>query len=393
MLPAVLLGDLNLLRCFAGSKIPTIVASSDAREPALYSRHAGQRRLIAPFEQTERVLSDLEAIARPYTERPTLFYGSDRQLLTLSRHRARLDSLYRMPLPAADLVENLVDKSRFSALARKLELPTPPTLASHEFETAQDIVAKIAPPWLIKPNVHEAWTEFRAAERLGPKKGVRVRSAAELRGLLHKLGRHGRDFVVQGYVPGGEEQVYSFHAYVGAGGDLLGHFVGRKIRTYPREAGASTYLELVDHPALVKLGSEVVGKLGVVGPVKVDFKRDPRTGRFYLLELNARYNLWHYLGGVCGVNLPLIAHAELTGEECPVPHLHSTDVRWLSFADDLRSLLRGQRPSGELGLGTWLRSLRGRKVYDVFSWSDPVPFLVALLNYSRALGLRLTGAG
>ena len=34
-------------------------------------------------------------------------------------------------------------------------------------------------------------------------------------------------------------------AYMNANAAMLGHFVGRKIRTFPREAGVSTYLELV----------------------------------------------------------------------------------------------------------------------------------------------------
>ncbi|HEY3494334.1 MAG TPA: ATP-grasp domain-containing protein [Polyangiaceae bacterium] len=392
MVPAVLLGDLNMLRCFARSKIPTIVANSDPRQPALHSRHAGARKVIAPFDDTERVLSDLEAIARPYAARPTLFYGNDRQLLTVSRHRERLQRSYRLRLPPPELVEKLVDKSRFGALSRELGLPVPPTLSSSEFETAEDVMDGIAGPWLVKPNVHESWTELRAEEGRGPTKALRASTAVELRRLLTGVRRHTNDFVVQAFVAGSEAQVYGYHAYLDANRNTLGHFVGRKIRTYPREAGASTYVELVEEPAVTRLGAEIVQKLGIVGPVKVDFKRDARSGTFHLLELNARYNLWHYLGGVCGVNLPLIAHAELTGQDPPPARTHRTDVRWLSFADDLRSFLRSYLPSGEVGVAAWLASLRGPKIYDVFAWNDPLPFCVGLLNHTRALRHRLRGA-
>jgi predicted ATP-grasp superfamily ATP-dependent carboligase len=111
-----------------------------------------------------------------------------------------------------------------------------------------------------------------------------------------------------------------------------------------------------------------------------------------VLELNARYNLWHYLGSVCGVNLALIAHAELTGGPPPLGRDYRTGVRWLSFGDDLRSFLRSYRPSGEFGFSSWLASLRGPKIHDVFAWSDPLPFCFATLNYGRALGKRLLGA-
>jgi predicted ATP-grasp superfamily ATP-dependent carboligase len=177
-----------------------------------------------------------------------------------------------------------------------------------------------------------------------------------------------------------------------AQGAMLGHFVGRKIRTFPREAGISTYLELVREPAVVELGHHVVERLGVVGPLKIDLKRDPRSGRFYVLELNARYNLWHYLGSACGVNLALIAHADLTGQASPPARDYQTGVRWLSFGADLRSFLRSYRPSGEIGLGGWLASLQGPKVYDVFAWDDPLPLLFGTLNYCAAARRRLLGA-
>jgi D-aspartate ligase len=392
MVPAVLLGDLNMLRCFVGSGVETIVASSDPSEPTLWSRHAKKRVVIAPFGETERVLSDLEAIGREHPARPSLFYGTDQQLLTVSRHRERLEPLFRVRLPPKDLVERLVDKSRFSELADEFALPVPTTLSSHEIERVEQIIERIPGPWLIKPNVHDRWFELEALKTSGPKKALRVETAAELSQVLSDVRRHTPNFVVQAYIPGGEEQIYSFHAYMDASANVLGHFVGKKIRTFPREAGISTFVELVKEPTVVELGFQIVKKLALVGPVKIDLKRDPRTGLFYVLELNARYNLWHYLGSVCGVNLTLIAHAELTGEPRPSAHDYRTGVRWLAFGDDLRSFLRSYRPSGEFGFSSWLASLRGPKVHDVFSWSDPLPFCFATLNYGRALGRRLLGA-
>jgi predicted ATP-grasp superfamily ATP-dependent carboligase len=132
--------------------------------------------------------------------------------------------------------------------------------------------------------------------------------------------------------------------------------------------------------------------LCLVGPVKLDFKQDSRSGKLYLLEINARYTLWNYLGAVCGVNLPYTAYSSLLGKRCECSSNYRTDVRWLSFSNDLRAFLRDYYPAGELSWVQWLGSFRGRKVYDVFSWHDPVPFGTSLLQYSRALAARLTRA-
>jgi predicted ATP-grasp superfamily ATP-dependent carboligase len=173
-------------------------------------------------------------------------------------------------------------------------------------------------------------------------------------------------------------------AYAAAGGVVKAWFLGKKIRTFPRDAGISTFLELVHDPGLTELGFDIVRRTGLVGPMKLDFKRDP-DGNFHLIEINPRFNLWHRLGAVSGVNLPMVAYRDLTNAEVDVEARgYSTDIRWLALANDLRSFLRSYRPSGELGWLDWLGSLRGRMIYEVFQWDDPLPFLITQYRYANA---------
>lgn len=227
---------------------------------------------------------------------------------------------------------------------------------------------------------------------VGPVKALHAADVAELGRMIARIESFSSDFVVQEQITGGEEHVYSFHAYLDASRRSLGHYVGRKIRTYPRTAGVSTYLELVSEPELCRVGFEVLERLGLVGVVKLDFKRDPGTGRFYLLEVNPRFNLWNHLGAAAGVNLPMLAYQDLTGlPASPSPEAR-TGVRWLSLADDTRTFVRLFAPAGELTLWSWLASLRGPKVYDVFAWDDPSPFVMSLVR-GRAASRRERPAG
>ncbi len=73
-----------------------------------------------------------------------------------------------------------------------------------------------------------------------------------------------------------------------------------------------------------------------------------------------------------GVNLPMVAYRDLTEAAVPVAAGdYTTDTRWLAFGDDLRSLLRNYRPSGELdgtstgsGRCSWPSDLRGQFQWD-----------------------------
>src|SRR5262249_52595857 len=152
------------------------------------------------------------------------------------------------------------------------------------------------------------------------RKALSAENERELQRALEQICLFSPDFIVQQRIPGGEEHVYSFHAYFDAERRLLGQYVGKKIRTFPRTDGTSTYIELVEEPELSRLGREILEKRDFVGVVKLAFKRDPRSGRFSLLEVTPRYTLWNRLGAAAGVNLPLLAYRDLMGEaSTPIP--------------------------------------------------------------------------
>jgi predicted ATP-grasp superfamily ATP-dependent carboligase len=76
-----------------------------------------------------------------------------------------------------------------------------------------------------------------------------------------------------------------------------------------------------------------------------------------------------------GVNLPEIAYRYLVQGARPAAVRYTTSVRWLCLRLDYRAF-HELAARAELNLGGWLRSLLGsRKVYDLFSWTDPLPAL------------------
>jgi D-aspartate ligase len=390
--PTAVLSGLSLLRCFIGEKIPTLVISSDPDDVTFNSKYCRRKRLIAnSVSEPANAVRDLEELAESFSEKAVLYYGDDPTLLLISRNRERLEKYYLFQLPDPEMVEQLVDKTLFAGLAESRELPVPKTVTSNQAPTAEAALKVLSLPCVVKPNLRDGWYECEAVMKQGgtPLKALRANTAAELDSLYRTVGRFTNDFVVQEYVPGGDDCIYSFHAYFDRNSEPLAWYVGRKIRTYPKESGASTYLELVKEPEVADLGIEILKKLKFTGPVKIDFKKDPARNRFYLLEINARFNLWNYLGAASGVNLPLAAYKDLTGQTCEPQTEYRTGVRWLAFGDDLRTFVRHYRPAGDLTWAEWLKSYGSKKVYQIFSWRDPYPFVLSLSRYSKAFYRRL----
>ncbi|MFY7915679.1 MAG: ATP-grasp domain-containing protein, partial [Rubrivivax sp.] len=116
------------------------------------------------------------------------------------------------------------------------------------------------------------------------------------------------------------------------------------------------------------IGREVAARIGLRGVAKFDFKRAP-DGRLYLLEINARFNLWHHLGAVAGVNLPALVHADLTGRERPLAAVARPGRCWCRPRQDRLAA----REAG-LSILAWLAWVV-RCEAGPLHWDDPMPFL------------------
>ena len=108
----------------------------------------------------------------------------------------------------------------------------------------------------------------------------------------------------------------------------------------------------------------------------VEFKHDPRTGEFKIMEPTVgRANLQSETATANGVNLTWVAYAHLAGLDNLKARRRSRSAIWINEFTDLQSgIARVSR--GELSLGSWIRSYRRPRYYAWFSWKDPLPAVV-----------------
>lgn len=311
-----------------------------------------------PDALVERLL----AAAARHPEPPALYYGQDPDLLFVSRNRERLAGGFRFVVPDADLVEALVEKTRFHALAERLGLPVP---RMRILRSGEPLPADLdlAFPLVLKPA--ETYTGWR---RIAPTKAVSAATRRELERQWALVVDAGIDVLAQEFVVGPETRIESYHAYVDARQEVAADFTGRKIRTMPLRYGDSTAVEITDDDDVRATGRAILRALGLTGVVKLDFKRDP-AGALWLLEANPRFNLWHHPGAVAGVNLPALVHADLYGVPRRVAPVRA-GVRWCDPLSDPAAA----RASGMSAAAWSAWALRcDAKAHTTID--DPVPFL------------------
>jgi D-aspartate ligase len=119
-----------------------------------------------------------------------------------------------MMLADRDLIDQLVDKRRFQALAARHDLPVPPT--QHLRPAAGDPPPALDVPYpvVVKPLTRiPAW-----AALAGSGEALRVSARDDLAALWPRLTKLRTEFLAQQLVRGPESRIESFHVYVDVSG-------------------------------------------------------------------------------------------------------------------------------------------------------------------------------
>jgi D-aspartate ligase len=364
------MGDADLVRALGMAGIRSACVTR-AGWPAHRSRFTRTRVEWADnWGDPEGLLRNLLAFAADMPEPPPLFFQHDGDLLFVSQNRDALRPHFRFTIAAAELVEMCMDKTLFIVLAERLGLPIPRSVMVWPAVQPRPPQLDLEPPLLIKPLTRrdDWWTPIA-----GHAKAIEVASYEALGHLWPRLAQAGVDLVVQELVPGGEDRIESYHGYVDAGGDVAAEFTGRKLRTFPRNYGATTACEITDADDVRELGRDCMRRLGLTGVAKLDFKRDP-AGGLHLLEANPRFTLWHLPGAAAGVNIPAVVYADLREQPRPRIGPIRPGVRYSVPWHDLRAAREGGT-----SLARWAAWQARCETRHNVALDDPMPFVSGMV--------------
>jgi predicted ATP-grasp superfamily ATP-dependent carboligase len=339
------------------------VLALDHRQSALGLRSRCALPLFCPDPNAdeERFAAFLEELAELLPAPAPIFPTHDDGLAAVARAAASLGGGLLYPFPEWGRLEPLQRKRFQLERAAAIGMAIPATRYPLSAAEARAAAEELAFPLLVKPSEPIG---FRLAFR---RQAFRCETLAELDEAYAKT----EPFVpmLQEVVPGPDSALYTVGSYLDRSGEALGVFCGRKLRQTPPGVGTCRVGESLWLPDLVAASLELLRACEFVGLSQVELKRDERDGSYKLMEINPRLWQWHTLADACGVNLPLIAYRDLTGDPPGPRTSEGRHKRWAI------ALLAGER----------MVLARPPCVEAVFSLRDPKPGLVHLARWGLKL--------
>jgi predicted ATP-grasp superfamily ATP-dependent carboligase len=356
---------LGAIRSLGRTGVPVIAL--DHRPWALGFRSRYSLPVLAPdpLEDEEGFVASLlelgEALGRPAPIFPT----HDEHLNSLARHRDELAGRFLFPFPGWDVLEPLQSKRYQLETAQRIGVAIPRTVHPRSLDEALAAAGEIGFPVLVKPSDNVVF------KRLYRRQAFYCTQPSELEETFRLVADY--EPMLQEFVAGGDDCLWTLGAYVTPDGDALACFSGRKLRQTREHMGSARVGEAVWDDEVVESGLAMLRALGFHGIAQVEWKRDPRNGVLKLIEVNPRLWQWHGLTGACGVDVALTAYRHLVGESVSPARTDGCRKRWSI------SLMAKQ--------GTAIQ--RPPYVEAVLAVDDPKPSIVHTGRFVlHALGLR-----
>jgi len=346
------LNGLGVVRSLSLGRMPIYLLDNRAACAARWSRFCQYVRV--PAREGRALVDALVDLGRRLACRPVLILTGDQSVNTVSEYREMLEPLYRISLPSAEIVRALADKTEFQKLAEREGFIVP---RAANLGTTGDLARldALTPPLIVKP-ADKTLVLNRRVER-----AVRAATLAEARQAAADMLACAPGVIVQEWVEGPDTEIYFTLFACDRDARAVGMFVGRKLLCAPPAIGSTAMCVAAPEVAaeLIAPTLHFITRVGYRGLGSLEFKRDARSGRFFIIEPTVGRTDWQEeLGTLCGVNLPLRAYLTELGEPLePAPEAFPS-VAWRQSAGYRARLAPGMRA-----------------VDGFFRWSDPLPGL------------------
>jgi predicted ATP-grasp superfamily ATP-dependent carboligase len=384
-------GTLAAARCLARQGVKVIVAADHLLAPTLWSRSVSRRLPCPAVNRGPTAL--LEWLFDFGRREPgaVLYPTSDDLAWMISRHRDELGKVFRLYSPPISTLTAILDKVQLHDACVRAGVDAPRNWLPRT-EAELDALGTEADAFIVKPrtqtffamhakggfatNLEElrrVWREYLALD-------YAAEFSAEVSGLDVPI--------VQEYLPGSADGIYSISGFVNEQGELLVARGSRKVLQQPSRVGVGLcFEEFVPPPDLPPKLARLCKELGYYGVFEAEVIR--HGDRWPLIDFNPRYFGQMGFDIARGAPLPWMAHLCAAGDQegarraaSPEPEAGAPD----SYRDvtGLGAKLVTERLAGTLTDETtqkwrdWLRQHEGRSVDASFAPGDPMPGVAAI---------------
>ncbi len=356
---------LAIVRSLGRRGIPVWVLNQDSHMLARLSRYTRRSLPWPPGDRNSQAEYLLSLAEKYQLGGAMLLPTNDEGVILIAENHSLLSRQFSLTTPPWEALRYACNKRLMYEMAQNIGIHQPRTFFPRNSDELHSIECQF--PVIIKPamrlelnrlTISKAWQVDDREMLL-----ARYEEACTL--LSPDL------LMIQEFLPGGGESQFSYAALCDDGHPVAS-VTARRLRQFPMNFGRfSTFVETVEEPGVTAPAVRLLNALRYTGLVEVEFKLDPRDGRYKLLDVNTRVWGWHGLCGRAGVDFPYLLWLQIRGQAVPDTHA-KIGVRWARIGADVYTAFL-ELLGGRLSLRSYVQSVRGPTEWAIFAADDPSP--------------------
>jgi len=378
---------LATIRGLAEGSIPTFLVTFKDKDLAEFSRFSKVVRFKNDLTNEVNFIEELITFSTSFDEKPVIYPSSDSQALLLAKYENRLRDHLLFSSNSCKKLESIIHKDNLYLLAQN-KVPLIPSINSPTLAKLEQWSNKFTGPYFLKP-FYEGIAGATFLE-----KNIQLENQTELLDFAKEKGLS--SIVIQQLLTGGDDFIFDCYGYCDRDGNIVVQATHRRIRQLSPDYGTTCFGEIPANLAhngdqtIMKLSKTLLSGMNYHGIFAIEWLQDKKTGDFFLIDFNARsFSSISHLTD-CGLNLPLLAFQELSGNDYE-PLLQRSKLKhkyWMNFTRDFGSFLLKNK-AGKLGLLTWFCSILKCRCFAIWKLSDPLPALYQFTLLAKLIWKRI----
>jgi predicted ATP-grasp superfamily ATP-dependent carboligase/protein-tyrosine-phosphatase len=383
---------LAVVRSLGRKGVPIALGvQADELAVASYSRYATQ---VIQMPSTQVEVEAWLVQLQEFLEREPIALVipcSDSTIIPLVRNRARFEPLSRLAVPDAVGFEYTSLKDKTLEMARELGVPAPDTILVTDKHALSRISSeRLRFPLIIKPVSSKVWKDGRRFD-------LRVSTVSDFSAMQRVADDilEIEPVLIQEHFDGiGVGQEFLAHE-----GSILSAFQHERVHE-PLGGGGSSYRKSVPlDEEMLECSRRMLARLRWEGVAMIEYRKNPATGEFTLMEINGRFWGSLPLAVATGVDFPYQLYRLMVHGELPKSAPYRIGLFGRNLQKDLgwfkERLSANPSRMGSLRLLVQQmivglkHTLLGKERWDVITLDDPVPGIVEVLSAVRSLRGRI----
>jgi len=365
------LSTLAVVRSLGRKGIPVVLVTPSHCDWVIRSRFVNKAEICPYVHESETdLLRFMQQLAAHMPGPKVLLPTVDECAWFVGRYYSSLANDFLIPAPDAAAMEKVNNKRFQYEAAASLGIPIPETYFPQTLDEVAELAKKINHyPYVIKPNVSFEWKMQNAAMGARGKKGLRVDSAEELQATAQKIFVPGNDFMIQEVIGGRDQRLVTFLGFLDEEHQPNSWFIRKKMRQSPIDFGYCTMTESCHNDQVFLQSVRLLQSIKYSGIAGVEWKLDPETDTYKLIEINGRPVNTTGCAMASGVDLPAIAYFHKISKPMTPVTTWKDGQRWAWLAMDFWAA-RELAGLGQGSMWQWLREAVSIKADAVFAWDD-----------------------